>query len=231
MSEKTPKTKKRKNARQRERPKFMEKVKDYLGRKPFLAGFSLVVIYFVMDACLLNTGEELDTPTMTLCLGASLALFYLYYVHRRIFGPEKKDAHDIPSFCKHPKRVAGIGFLVLVLLSAVLFLAYDPIATDWFPSLGDNYYRSSLLLLVLIAPMIEELSFRYFFYDRWARRKFGIWKGVLLTSLIFVVCHPVSNVQSLILYWVPTLAFYLIYESFGLYGSIVAHMIFNFVAL
>ena len=224
MPKTTTKKTKHRNGRQRERP-------GIFGRKPFWTGFSLVVIYFLMDALLLNTNEEMDTLTLGLCQGGALALFYLYYVHARVFRPEKKDAHDIPSFCKHPRRVAGIGFLILALFSFLLFFGYDPLFTDWFPALGDQYYRSSLTLLILIAPMIEVLAFRYFFNDRWARTKFGVVKGILLTGLIFVICHPVTNMEGVILYWIPTLAFYMVYESFGLYGSIAAHMIFNFVAL
>lgn len=228
MEQETVKRKKQRKRHQRERPKTPI---EFFQRKPFWTGFSLIVIYFLMDTYLLNTNEEMDTTTLGLCLGFSLALFYLYYVHSRIFGPERKGAKDIPSFCKNQKRVVWIGYFILILLSVLLFLGYEPIATDWFPSLGNTYYRSQLTLLLLIAPIIEELSFRYFLYDRWARRKYGIVKGILLTGLIFVICHPVANIQSMILYWVPTLAFYLIYESFGLYGSIAAHMIFNFVAL
>lgn len=228
MEKEVEKQKKRKSGKQRERPKIAG---HFFLKKPFWTGMSLIILYFLMDAYLLDTGEEMEPVLLGLCLGASLALFYLYYVHGRVFGPERKGAIDIPSFCKHPKQAAGIGFLILVLLSVLLFVGYQPMMTDWFPSLGDHYYRSQLTLLLLIAPMIEELSFRYFLYDRWARRKYGIVKGILLTGLIFVICHPVGNIQSMILYWVPTLAFYLIYETFGLYGSIAAHMIFNFVAL
>ena len=82
-----------------------------------------------------------------------------------------------------------------------------------------------------MAPVMEELSFRYLLYDRWAKPRFGTVKAVLLTGFLFVICHPVGNINAMILYWIPTLAFYLVYDSFGLYGSIVAHMIYNFVAL
>lgn len=228
MEKEVEKQKKRKSGKQRERPRIAG---HFFQKKPFWTGMSLIILYFLMDAYLLDTGEELKTITLGLCLGGSLGLFYLYYVHGRLFGPERKDTKDIPSFIKNKKRASGIGFLILLLISVLLFIGYDPIATDWFSSLGETYYRSQLTLLLLIAPMIEELAFRYFLYDRWARRKYGVVKGILLTGLIFVICHPVGNIQSIILYWVPTLVFYMIYETFGLYGSITTHMIFNFVAL
>lgn len=203
------------------------------GLYPVTAAVILIAAYFIMDMYLLGVSEEVETKTQALCLAGVLSVFYLFYVHQKLFRRKKQKGNDLPGFIadKYQNLYVILGFLVLTGLSAVLFFGYGTITTDWFPKLGDEYYQSQILLLVLMAPVMEELSFRYLLYDRWAKPRFGTVKAVLLTGFLFVICHPVGNINAMILYWIPTLAFYLVYDSFGLYGSIVAHMIYNFVAL
>lgn len=49
--------------------------------------------------------------------------------------------------------------------------------------------------------------------------------------LDFVMFHPVTNMHALVIYWVPTLLFFLVYYEFGLYGSIVIHILYNMMAI
>ena len=212
-------------------PNRKERLKK--GLYPVTAAVILIAAYFIMDMYLLGVSEEVDTKTQAFCLAGVLSVFYLFYVHQKLFGRKKQKGNDLPGFVadNYQNLYVILGFLVLIGLSTALFFGYEAITTDWFPRLGDEYYQSQILLLVLMAPVMEELSFRYLLYDRWAKPRFGTVKAVLLTGFLFVICHPVGNSNAMILYWIPTLAFYLVYDSFGLYGSIVAHILYNFVAL
>ena len=100
-----------------------------------------------------------------------------------------------------------------------------------FPVLAERYYNSQLMLMLFVAPVIEEVIFRYLLYDRWLRPKWGWLGGFLASSFLFVICHPVTNVHAMVIYWVPTVLFFLVYHEFGLYGAILIHMVYNMMAI
>ena len=202
-----------------------------LSAHPVTSAAVLLAVYFLMDSYMLNCKDELGGMASGACLAFAFLLFYIGYVARYQFGNAPDGCKDMPGWVRNRKHYAVDVFLLLGIFVAVVALGYDAVMENCFPNLGVTYYRSQVFLLVFIAPLLEELVFRYFLYDRWARIKFGVWKGVLLSGFIFVICHPVTGLDSLVLYWAPTILFYLIYDSFGLYGSVVAHMVFNFIAL
>lgn len=202
-------------------------------KRPILNGILILAIYWVMDDLLLNVTDHVDKWQIILSLGMTLMIFYLYYVLGYIFDcyPAALEYKDIPSNVKNRKKYVMTMFYLLLVLTITIPLGYDTIITKWIPILNQTYYPSQVLLLVCIAPILEELVFRYFLYDQWARIKYGPIKGMIVTGFLFVICHPVTDINSMILYWVPTILFYLIYDSFGLYGSILAHILFNLIAL
>ena len=198
---------------------------------PVTACIIILGLYFVMDALLLNVTENAGAGISAACLLLTLVVFYGCYVYGYQKGVQTFNGKDVPCFIKNKKRYIIIMFRIITLLTILIPLGYDEIITKWMPNLDHVYYSSQVFLYVLIAPILEELSFRYFLYDRWAKPKFGMIKGIAISGFLFVICHPVGNINALILYWVPALLFYLVYDSFGLYGSILAHIIFNFIAL
>lgn len=202
----------------------------FFQKHPLYTAMSLIILYFIYDSYLLHLYDDSATTLAWIGLALVYVIFYLYYVHGYVVNCLPKRRHDHPDEWKYPRRNALLGYalLILITLSGAIGYSYWVKA---FPGIDSAYYPSQVILLVLIAPMMEELCFRYFLYDRWAKPRFGVWKGILLTGLLFVVCHPVSDLRGILLYWAPTICFYFVYDSFGLYGAIAAHMIFNFVAL
>lgn len=227
----------KKNKVQRMKKHPLQKGKDLLTanykffqKHPVYTAVSLIILYFLCDIYLLNLYDDSATNLAITSLILVLLLFYFYYVHGYVVGCLPKQKQDIPTTWKHPKRIVLIGYGLIGILTLFLAIGY-PIWIKAFSNVDGAYYQSQVILLICIAPVVEELCFRYFLYDRWARVRFGKWKGLLLTGFLFVLCHPVSDIQSMVLYWMPTICFYFVYDSFGLYGSIVVHMLFNFIAL
>lgn len=202
-------------------------------KRPIVNGILILVIYWILDDLLLNVTDYVGNWQIILSLGLTIMIFYLYYVLGYILGcyPTTNGYKDIPNTVKNRKKYVITMFYLILVLTITIPLGYDTIITKWIPILDHTYYPSQVLLLVCIAPILEELVFRYFFYDQWARIKYGSIKGMIATGFLFVICHPVTDIDSMILYWVPTILFYLIYDSFGLYGSILAHILFNLIAL
>ena len=214
----------------RRKKEVARKRKTLLGSHPVFSGLFIFLVYLIMDDALLNVSKNAGAGLSTGCLLLTLVIFYIFYVSGYASG-HPLQGEDVPACINRKKSYVIWMFRVMTVLTVIIPLSYDEIITKWMPNLDVVYYPSQVFLLVLIAPILEELTFRYFFYDQWAKQKFGVVKGILIVGFLFVICHPVGNLNGLLTYSVPTLLFFLMYDSCGLYGSIAAHVIFNFIAL
>ncbi len=191
----------------------------------------LISGYWVLDHLMMNVRENPHMAfIVTFTLAASLIL-YICYVrdYQKDMGPV--GGTDIPKFVKNKRKYTDVGWILITVWGIVLLVGEPFIVPKLFPVLDSKYYQSQIMLMIYIAPVMEEIIFRYLLYDRGLRRKWGWFWGFVVASLIFVICHPVTNLHGLVIYWMPTLLFFLIYNEFGLYGSIVMHMIFNMMAI
>lgn len=200
-------------------------------KNPKMAVLVMVVVYFMLDCLMMNKDQTLHTALITVFTFLAPSTLYSYYVYdyQRELYPE--GGTDVPGFVKNKKRYVTFGWLI-ILLWGIIFLIIEPIVVPrFFPVLDKTYYRQQIMLILFIAPVMEEIIFRYLLYDRWLKRKWGWFWGFMAASFIFVLCHPVTNMHSLVIYWVPTVLFFLVYREFGLYGSILIHMIYNMMAI
>lgn len=200
-------------------------------RNPKLCTMIMIVMYFLLEYLMVENTESMDRILIIIFTMLAPSMLYSYYVSDYHRGINPQGGTDMPKFVKNKKKYAIIGWLGITIWG-VLFLIFEPVVVPKFFKLLDNtYYGSQIMLMLYIAPVMEEIAFRYLLYDRWLRRKLGWFCGFMAASLLFVICHPVTNVHSLIIYWAPTLLFFLIYHEFGLYGSIIMHIIYNMIAI
>lgn len=200
-------------------------------KNPKIAVLVMVVVYFMLDCLMMDKDQTLHTALIAVFTFLAPSTLYSYYVYdyQRELYPE--GGTDVPGFVKNKKRYVTFGWLI-ILVWGLIFLIIEPIIVPkFFPVLDETYYRQQIMLMLFIAPVMEEIIFRYLLYDRWLKRKWGWFWGFVAASFIFVLCHPVTNMHSLVIYWVPTVLFFLVYREFGLYGSIVIHMIYNMMAI
>lgn len=212
--------------------KILEKKPNSLVQKnPKLTVLVLIATYFLLDYLMMSSAENLHIALIVIFTLLAPSTLYSYYVfdYQRDLFPA--GGTDIPKFVKNKKKYATIGWLIILIWGIVFLVAEPVIIPRFFPVLNNTYYSSQIILMLFVAPVMEEIIFRYLLYDRWLRRKWGWFWGFMAASLIFVICHPVTNMHSLIIYWAPTLLFFLIYHEFGLYGAIVMHMIYNMMAI
>ena len=191
----------------------------------------LIVMYFLLDYMLVDQAAEMNYVWVIMFTLLAPSMLYSYYTgdcHKGLFP---KGGTDIPMFVKDKKKYALTGWAVITGW-AVLFLITEPfVVPRFFKMLDETYYSPQLALFLVIAPIMEEIIFRYLLYDRWLRKKWGWFWGFMAASLVFVICHPITNMHALVIYWLPTLLFFIVYHEFGLYGSIAMHIIYNLVAL
>lgn len=198
---------------------------------PKLAVIVLVATYFLIDYLMVEKGEGLGTAWTAIFTMLAPSILYSYYVNDYQRGIYPAGGTDIPGFVRDKRKYAIAGWLAIC-ACGILFLVAGPfLVPRFFPVVDNTYYRSQVMLMVFIAPVMEEVIFRYLLYDRWLRRKWGWFWGFLASSFVFVVCHPVTDIHSLVIYWAPTVLFFLVYHEFGLYGSIVMHMVYNMMAI
>lgn len=120
-----------------------------------------------------------------------------------------------------------ITFLVMIALGLPLenpqleFLI--PEDFSWFSGIG------MLLLGGILVPIAEEVVFRGVLYT-WLRERWGIWIGVIISSLIFAVVH--IDIAIAVTAFVLAIVLALIYEySKSLWPSIAIHAINNSVKI
>ena len=76
-----------------------------------------------------------------------------------------------------------------------------------------------------VAPLIEELIFRAALYP-WLRQKFGMWPGVVVSSVIFGMIHP--TVANAVAAMILGAAFALLYEkSRSIWIPLILHIVNN----
>lgn len=80
----------------------------------------------------------------------------------------------------------------------------------------------SFVSLVILAPFLEEFLFRGYLLHRWTK-KWGLWTGVLFSSLLFGVIHP-----DILGATATGIGFAMLYlKTRTLWAPIVAHAIYN----
>ena len=211
--------------------KAVKKPKSLVQSNPKLTVLVLIVTYFLLDYMMMETTEDLNRILVVIFTLLAPSMLYSYYVYdyqREIYPI---GGSDVPKFIKNKKDYTVIGWIILTIWGILLLIAEPFVVPEFFPVLDSTYHQSQIMLMLFVAPVMEEIIFRYLLYDRWLRRKWGWFWGFVAASFVFVICHPVTNMHPLIIYWIPTLLFFLVYHEFGLYGAMVMHMIYNMMAI
>ena len=82
----------------------------------------------------------------------------------------------------------------------------------------------------VISPIYEEILYRGAFYT-FFRERYGIWGGVLISSIIFTVVH-IPTYNTLPVNFLSGVAFAWLYEKTNsILSAMIAHALFNFIAV
>lgn len=209
----------------------LDKDSSLVQRNPKLAVIVLVIAYFMLDYVMVDVQTDINEVLNVTLVLLSISTLYSFYVldYQRNMFPQKGT--DVPRFVKNKTRFVTAGWLIIAVWGITFLIGEQFVVPKFFTELNITYHRSQILNMMFIAPIMEEIIFRYVLYDRWLKQKYGWLLGLVIVSFLFVIIHPVNNVHSLIIYYVPTLLFFAIYNEFGLYGAIAMHMIYNIIAM
>lgn len=217
---------------------------DGFGRNTVFVGFALALALFVLVqvVALLVIGEDASKPAelwagllATLIFDAVVAFGVVVML---LGGPRRALA--ALALRRPGGRDIGWGFaglalawLVLGAYSGIVDLigvdALEPVSTISDDELFDSVGLVALLgvLVVLIAPVAEEIIFRGFLVGGLARRV-GLISAALAASLLFAAVH--YDVGSLIPFTLIGLSFAFVYvRSSNLAAAMWAHFVFNLI--
>jgi len=124
--------------------------------------------------------------------------------------------------------------LVSAALSPLLHGMTNPQGCNISQGFGQDAYLG-VIAIVLIAPVVEEITFRGFIMGG-LRSRVGVGWAVVISSLIFALAHTLSVGGSILLLgpslFVAGLALALVYQwTRSLYPGMVLHASFNLVAV
>ena len=133
--------------------------------------------------------------------------------------------------------LAPAGFIIYLIISAILiaiasqlsFVNLDQVQDTGFSQLGQGYeYLVAFMMLVVIAPVAEEILFRGFLFGK-LRKHVPNWVAILITSLLFAIVHGAVNV-GIDVFALSVVLCLLRLVSGTIWPSILLHMLKNAIA-
>lgn len=133
--------------------------------------------------------------------------------------------------------LAPAGLIIYLVLSAILiaiasqlsFINLDQVQDTGFSRLELRYeYIVAFLMLVVVAPVAEEILFRGFLFGK-LRKHVPIWGAILITSLLFAFAHGAVNV-GIDVFALSIVLCLLRLISGTIWPSILLHMLKNSIA-
>ena len=166
---------------------------------------------------------------------AGAVALWLRFVRRvplRALGASHAPLRDLGLGLLSGAGLVVLGWIagIVVVVVARMLLGHPPIQPEQIPSTvkGPSLLLSGIVV-VLAAPIGEEMFFRGFLYQA-LRRRFSLWPAALISSLAFAVVH-VSPVLIFALFPVG-LGLALVFEHRrSLLSSMAAHAVFNLVGI
>jgi len=207
-----------------------------------LAQAIIIVLIEVLQKIGVPLDQINDALFQLIAGGAVYALTLLivigvpWLVKRARTSKEELGIQRLPSWMDFVWVPAGaIVYLVLtavvtaVAMSFLTFVNYDQAQDTGFANMGQQHeYILAFIMLVVIAPVAEELLFRGYLFGK-LRKYAPLWISILITSLLFAIVHFAWNV-GLDVFALSIVLCLLRVVSGSLWPSIMLHMLKNSVA-
>ena len=123
-------------------------------------------------------------------------------------------------------HVISIAYILLLERMLRVNLRPQDVITE-FSSSRELYRTLLFIMIVIIAPLLEEYIFRSFVYDRVFLSKMPRFFAILLSSILFSLLH--TNAASFFAIFALGVFCCILYEHKGFYGAVTAHVAFNLI--
>lgn len=204
----------------------------------FLKGIGTIILYFMLT--LIGTllfSNFYKSSNITIATLSQIATYLIVLLGLGIIY-HKRLINDLKTFKKEYIKVALknwlLGLLVMIISNLIITTITSNIAAN--ESLNREllkaYPISNIIIVVLLAPMIEEITFRASF-----KKAFNKWYTfAFVTGLIFGLAHIAKLELLEFLFVIPygALGFFFakaMYETDNIYSSIIIHILHNLTSV
>lgn len=199
-----------------------------------MKGFGTIILYFILTGIFAFLFRDFLTSPNKTVVGISQVLVYLLILIILCLIYHKRLIHDFKNFKKDNLNIAVKNWLI----GLALMMASNIIITWIIGDIAANETAnrelltrlpiSSFFTMVIIAPLIEEITFRASFkqgFDKW-------YTFALTTGLLFGLAHIADFKLLELLFIIPysSLGFFFakaFYETNNIFTSYIAHLIHN----
>jgi membrane protease YdiL (CAAX protease family) len=160
-----------------------------------LVGFLIAMAAtFVLAAFAIAAGADLDDRGF---IYGGTVVQYAAWIAAAYFITAELGRPSAATFGLRPFRRSAFGWLALGFLAYYAFaiayaLIFNPpeeqLPKELGAEEGAGFAIATGLLLIVVAPVAEEVFFRGFLFQA-LRNSFGVWPGAILSGLIFGVIH------------------------------------------
>lgn len=122
-----------------------------------------------------------------------------------------------------------ISVITLYIFSGFNIEIKEQEVVTWMVDMSLIKYLITMPVALIFAPVVEEFVFRWFFFEKVFKNRFGIYFSALISSLMFATVHFNLRAFPMIL-WIGLFNCYLI-EKKGYWYAVLNHFTFNFVTV
>ena len=205
----------------------------------FYKGIATIGLYILLQTAAISIFYDFIKSNNHLKNSIGMLCIYIFMLIGLAIFYRKKLISDFKNFKKENVNIALknwiIGLGVMIISNIILTQILNNIAVNESANreLLTNFPISNFFIMVLIAPLIEEITFRASF-----QKAFSNWLPFsIFTGLLFGFFH-IADLKSITeyLFIIPygALGFFFakaIYETNNIYTSYIAHVIHNFMCV
>lgn len=124
--------------------------------------------------------------------------------------------------------ISQLNMLYVNILNRYLGIVAKPQEIIEEFAVGEQYYKIMLFVLVVVlAPFVEEYIFRYYIYDRLLLPRMPAVTAAIISSALFTLLH--LNLSGIPTFFGLGLYCTFMYERKGFYGAVITHVVSNLV--
>ncbi len=231
----------------------MKAVNQYVEKnKIFIKGIVSFLLYFLLNfigAIVINFTNFFPniTPTKTLIVLIVMNLilvFMLYFLNVKTIKKYILDKISFSGTLKNALIMFGLYFLALIIISILITALPEFTETNNQQQLNELYFKGNkflfIILVVVFAPIIEELVFRYSLINIIDNFKFLSKIKILpyiLSAFIFSLMHETAifseispiTIVHFMMYFIPSLVICLGYmlTNKNIFATILLHFLIN----
>jgi membrane protease YdiL (CAAX protease family) len=210
-----------------------------------LVGFGYLTIFAIIPYLILLTVFPNAPQSLMVSLSqiaaAEIAIGLMFMVSRRVYKIIIKN-FTLTSF-KQAMRYTGIMYLISISYGIIDTYVFNNNTVNAnqqeLIKIAADYPVVFIILAVIVAPLIEELIFRYYLYKKLEKTNFLL--ALVVSTFLFSIIHIIpsfvtgtffTDIATLPAYLLPSLVFAVAYYQTGkLAVPIFAHFAFNLVSV